>query len=1380
MSAEESIAIIGMAGRFPGAPSVRALWMGLCAGDEGITHFSVEDLIAAGMPSEMARDPAYVRARGVLSDDDCFDASLFGMGAREAELTDPQQRLWLECALAALEDAGYDPRREEGLVGVFAGSGSPDYLMRWRETGGSRDPLAAYQWIIGNDKDFLTTRVSYKLGLKGPSVAVQTACSTSLVAVYLAVQSLLSFQCDVAIAGGVSLSVPSRAGYFYRDGIILSPDGHCRPFDARAKGTVPGDGVGAVVLRRLADAEAQGDDIYAVIRGAAVNNDGNAKVGYSAPSSAGQVDVILQALAFAGIEAREVGFVEGHGTGTALGDPIEVAALTEVFRQGGAPVGRCLLGSVKSNLGHLNVAAGVTGLIKAALALRHRAIPPTLHFKRENPETRLGDSPFRVNRELVAWGADRPRYAGVSSFGIGGTNAHVVLGEAPPRPPRAATPRSRLLTVSAASRDALGRACRDLGAHLRHEGPPLAAVSDTLTTGRSERAFRRAIVAVSTEEAAERLDEEFDPAWAPSANEVAFLFPGQGSQYAGMGRALLDEEPRYRDVMLRCAAILRERAGIDLMGTLDGGDFIESTELAQPVLFAVEYALASVLLGWGMTPAAMLGHSLGEYVAACLAEVLSLEDALLLVAERGRLMRSTPPGAMLSVPLDEEATVRLLDGTVDLAAANAPTQCVVAGDPGAVAAFREKLRAAGIESRPLRPTHAFHSRLMDPILGTFERRCANVPLAAPTIPFLSCVTGELITAQQATDPAYWALQIRSTVRFDRALRQLFDERRVLVEVGPGDTLSAFARRHPARPAAETVATTMRRANESISDPAKLVAAVGDAWCAGVTVDYAAMRKAARQRAHLPTYPFDRARYWGLRGTGFSVQRTRGLTLSGKSIASSNQLGPLTRSSLAVDRRSLSVPSLGRPPTLHDRVIAPGPAGIPVPAGPPGWLYTTRWRPAPSRAAPSGSRERFIVLAAEGSAACALVGRLGAGAVLVTAGPRFERTAEGRFVVDPERRDDLEVVLAAVEGDVHVVSGLALDAPTSPESIDRALALGYFSAAALVQALGARRAGRASLTLLTAGATGAGGSVPQPALATLVGLLRALPAEYSALAASLIDLDRAELGRPEGLAALAGEILSTPRAPLVALRGADRLVPVHEHLPPAAAPEVPAIQPGGVYLITGGLGGIGITLANHLAKAHGARLALVSRRGLPPRETWPELLARSKSDARRRELEMFLELQASGAEVLLREADVADPEQARALVRDTLVRFGALDGVIHAAGVTGGGALQRRAREDSLAILRPKVHGTLALDAALRDVPIDFFVLCSSLTTIVGGYGQADYAAANAFLDAFAEGANVEGERLVVSVAWDGWREVGAAARYAQRTTTGHSPEGTSP
>ncbi|WP_157376027.1 type I polyketide synthase, partial [Burkholderia ubonensis] len=873
-----AIAIIGMSARFPQARNVSEYWRNLTTGAECISFGGSPDP-ANEREGDPASRPGFVRAVSSISDIALFDASFFGFLPREAEITDPQHRILLECGWEAIESAGYDPLRHDGAIGVYAGASFSSYLLRNLATNPDLlNEVGDLAWLIGNDKDFLATRLSYKLHLTGPAVAVQTACSTSLTAVHLACRSLLNHECDMALAGAVSVREWDTEGYQYTPGGILSSDGHCRPFDAKASGTVFGSGAGVVVLKRLDQALADNDTIHAVILGSAINNDGSAKVGYTAPSVNGQAKVISDAMRMAGVSPNSISYVETHGTATPLGDPIEIAALTQAFGQAEVTARHCAIGSVKANIGHLDTAAGMAGLIKTILSLKHRAIPPSINYEAANPQINFHKTPFFVNTELLPWNTDCvPRRAGVSSFGFGGTNVHMILEEAPAPLVQNESGSEHLIVLSARSNQELDAISSNLAEFLRDD--PTTSLADAAYTsqvGRRVFKHKRFVVGANRDEMVQRLlrsesgqttsHEGGKPAW-----RVAFMFPGQGSQHVDMGRELYATQPVFRNAFDQCVSIIKRIAQVDLRDILFSNDassevaaaLINHTSVAQPALFSIEYAIAQQLLACGIAPSAMVGHSIGEYVAACLAGVLTLEDALRIVVQRGRLMGSLESGAMLSVNAPEEVVLAMLPDGVAVAAVNSPALCVVSGTHEAIATISEDFRESKIGFHRLATSHAFHSELMTPILEEFGKAFVGVALQPPNIPYVSNVTGDWITAEEATDPGYWVVHLRNTVRFsDCVSRLVSSDISTLLEVGPGQALSTLVRQQRQSEVPLSVLPVMPRVNSHDSELRTWLSALGNLWAQGNDVNWLALYgDERRRRVPLPTYPFNKKRYW---------------------------------------------------------------------------------------------------------------------------------------------------------------------------------------------------------------------------------------------------------------------------------------------------------------------------------------------------------------------------------------------------------------------------------------------------------------------------------------------------------------------------------------
>ena len=1380
---ERHIAIVGMAGRFPGAGDVERFWRNLCDGVESISFFSPEELIAAGVDPETVRDPAYVPARPVLEEVAGFDAAFFGLSPRMAALTDPQQRLFLEVCWEALEQSGYARPEHRGRVGVYGGSNLSTYLLGMMDQFAADPDVSMYELVMGNDKDALTTTVSYLFDLRGPSVAVQTFCSTSLVAVHTAVRALRAGDCEMALAGGVSIRVPDRIGHVYTPGGMESPDGHVRAFDARSEGSMFGDGATVVVLKRLDAALRDGDHIWSVIRGSAMNNDGALKVGYTAPSVVGQAAVIADALADARVRPEDVGYVETHGTGTKLGDPIEMAALTRAFGPTES-LQYCPIGSVKTNVGHLDRAAGTAGLIKTSLVLREGLIPPTLHYTSPNPEIDFEHSPFYVNAKLSAWpdSPDRPRIAGLNSLGMGGTNVHVVVTQPPqrersgPADPDTAR-RYQVLPVSARTAPAVEQAVRRLGEHLRER--PETRLDDaafTLQVGRRTFEHRRVVVAADLAAAVATLTGAPDARPPAGRTEpvlgrpVAFLFAGVGEQYPGMVGELYRREPVFRAYLDACVARVAEllgpapagggaaeltdlltgarRGGADLASLLGRAtasdactEALQRTEIVQPLMFAVEYSIASTLMAWGVRPSMMLGYSLGEYVAACLSGVLELDDALALVAHRARLIAEVEPGAMAAVQLPAAqlaARFALAERGLDIAAINGPELAVVAGPAAAVDRLAADLRAQEIACRPLRTTHAFHSRMLAPLAEELTGWIArNIRLHPPTLPYLSDVTGAPVDAALVCDPAYWARHMCEPVLFGQGAAQLLaDEQLAVIEIGPGPSLGALLRSAGAPPERWPLITaTLPAADDPQPADAVFADCLARLWLLGVEIDWNAhhgrdLDAAAPGRIPLPTYPFERQRYW--------IERT-----------------PATAA-----RAGTAIPGAAPGTALEqfDRIPL-----LPEEQ----WIHLPVWRQTAAAPADPRTPSSWLVFAAPGAADRVLdalrraTAPTGVRMTVVRPGEAYRHTDEG-WTIRPGNPDDTTAMLRALRADgvrldrvVHLWTAGAAPAG-SAETLDR----GLHTLVELARSAGELGQDAWSLDIVTTGAQRVlEDREARPNAATLIGPALVIPMEYASVGARLIDVD------PDPVPAeVVAELLRPPTARKVALRAGRRWVCGYEAVEPAAPEQAAAmLRERGVYLITGGLGGIGLAMAERLARDCGARLVLFGRRGLPPREQWAQIAAGTVAAPEhvRERVAKVLEIVGLGGQVEIVVGDVAEPADVRRAVEAATRRFGALHGVLHTAGVPGTGLMQFKKPGDAAQVLAPKIAGTRAIDEALGvggsgEIELDFLVLFSSITSVTGGGpGQVDYCAGNAYLDAYAAQHSAAGRR-VLSVAWGEW------------------------
>ncbi len=1341
--AETDIAIVGMAAHLPGAPDISAYWDNLATGIESIRALSEDGLLAAGESPARMRRPNYVAAAAILDGLPDFDADFFGFSPKEAAILDPQHRHFLEVAWEALENAGHPPERFKGAIGVYAGCGMGSYF--YFNLCSNPDLVDQTGMFLlrhtGNDKDFLATRVSHIFDLKGPSINVQTACSTSLVALHYASQALLTGECDMALAGGVTIELPHARGYLHQEGEILSPDGHCHAFDHRAEGTVFGSGAGCVVLRRARDAIRDGDHIWAIVKGSAVNNDGAAKAGYLAPSVDGQAACIAEAQAIAGVSADSVSYVECHGTGTYLGDPIEVAALTTAFRETTDAVGSCRIGSVKTNIGHLDTAAGVASLIKVALSLHHRQLPPSLGYEAPNPAIDFDTSPFRVNDRLTDWQAPVLR-AGVNSLGVGGTNAHVVLEEAPLR---AASGQSdwpfQPIVISARSKAALDGQAARLAAHLRaHPEQPLADVAWTLKEGRRAFDKRRVMVAGSHDEAASQLEgadprRVFSHEFLGEAPEVVFMFPGGGAQFAGMARDLYETEPVFADWMDRGLAVLQPQLDYDIRalwlpatGAEAAADqALKRPSVQLPLIMICEYALAKLYESWGVAPAALVGHSMGENTAAALAGVMSYEDCIGLVLLRGRLFDTIAPGGMLSVAMDAVDLRPLLTGDLDMASVNAAGLCVVSGPDAALLTLAADLGAKGVETQRIAIDIAAHSRMLEPILTRFGDFLRGIRLSPPRVPVISNTTGKPLTDAQAMDPGYWVQHLRNTVNFRACMETLIaTPGRVYMEMGPGRALSSLAQANGV--GTGQVIPALRHPEQKMADDAWHIASIARLWACGVAVDWAPIwGEARRLRVPLPGYAFQKKPYF---------------------------IEP------------------GRPQEAEAEAL---PARMDDIAQ---WGWRPHWRPATAgfdiddlaEAAP----RTWLVFTDEAGLCAAAAARLamaGHCVVTVRAGDTFARDGDG-YVLAPERgREGYDLLIRdlaarglAPQRILHgwlVTRGQTFRPGSS--FLHRNLEQGFWSLFFLSQALAEEDLARPiHVTVLTTRAAQVRGeALTDPEKAMILGPVRVVPKELPGLTLTTLDLVLPDGRPPETLVDRVLEEALSDASTLAALRAERRY---EQGIKPQPLPERQFDLPQGAHvLITGGFGGIGLTVAEDLIRRHGVKITLIARRALPDRAAWPRhLAAHDPADPVARRILALQRLEALGGQVLVARADVANVVEMQAAVAEGQGRFGPVQVVIHAAGVVDDGPLMAKTPAEVEEVFAPKLHGTQVLDRLFPDGSLTLMVLFASTSTVTGPAGQVDYVAANEYLNAFAK-SRAGGKTRVVALNWGIWQGVGMAA-----------------
>lgn len=1346
---KNKIAIVGLDCRLPGANNSQEFWENLVNERESLIEFTEEELQRAGVEPQTYKNPNYVKRRGVVKDADTFDAEFFNFTPREAELLDPQHRIFLECAWHALEDSGIDPFETDKRIAVFGGTGSPYHLLDTIENESVLKYANGTSIITSNDKDYVTTRVSYKLNLKGPSVNVQSACSTSMVGVVMGIDSLLNYHSDVVLAGGVTVELPVTKGYMYQEGSLESPDGKCRTFDKDAQGTVFSRGGGVVALKRLEDALEDKDHIYAVILGGAINNDGNRKAGYTAPSVQGQVEVITEALEFSGISPRTISMVEAHGTATQVGDPIEVTSLSKAFAQYTDDKQFCALGSVKTNIGHTDVASGVASLIKASLSLKYGIIPASLNYNEPNPAINFSESPFFVNTQTKDWESteSNPRRVLINSFGVGGTNACIILEEAPKLNEKNEKKHPYdSIFLTAHNKKSLETYCSDLKNYLLSNPKiNLNQLAYTSRVARKPLKYKNTFSFKEYEDLIVNLENPtFKSQITDENKEIVFMFPGQGNQFVNMGRELYDNLPLFKECVDYCSSLLEPIINISIKDiiypieeNLENSKLkIDDTYITQPAIFIISYSVAILMQNYGVHPDKLIGHSVGEYVAAAVSGIMSLEDALKAVAVRGKLVFDLPKGSMLAVLMSEEDLLKILPNELCIAVINSPELVVVSGETEHINSFASKLKVDKIFTKKLPTSHAFHSKMMEPCLDDFREFFESVELNTSNIPVISTVTGEILSPDEAQSREYWINHVINPVRFGKAAEEVLkNDSALYLECGPGQSLESAIKRRLNKEMKHIAISTIQEGNDSVIT---FDNALGKLWIENVKVDFESRYDSSNYtKLQFPLLPFNRKSYM----VEFENKNTKNNTVEN-----------------------------AKTPLVED------------------WLYAPTWkRTASVEFVPKIENtnnellEKWIVFI-DSSFSNLLVEELKSQNQLiytVQKGNKYEHNGNN-FTIRESNIEDYNSIFKLFKDEnieLKVIYTWSYTEDSNFEkditlnNIESQLNLNFYNLLYLEQSIITNNIidKIRITTLINDGFDVVGNGEIRPEKSLTIGPMKVLYKEHLGIATQLININ---LGNDSNTQNLIREILKEIKIEsdenIVSYVGMNRWVQVFDKISIARGEKAELLKDNGVYIITGGSGGIGRVLTKLISeKTTGSTIIWTGRKEFPERSTWEELLSNKNTDSYYKErIKTILEVEKLGSKVVYYKAEVLDIISMKNTLEDVEQNYGKINGVIHSAGVAGGGVIATIDKERIAPVLNPKVYGTLILRELLKDRDIDFIHLYSSITAILGESGRVDYTSGNSFMDACA---NTSGwlhcKATVSSINWGQWGLVGMAADW---------------